>query len=183
MLQKAKPPMLHRRHQEPVRHEARQPLEVEGWRAALRRGDHQAVLFRRPWHFLVQLADFDGEEVVFRGVGVGVEEFLPLAHAKGCEGLGDGVGDAAKDLVVVSMMGSFEGWVRTYGVGDHDGEHRAVLVVGFELPHQDGDHGELEDEDYGVEEGLFIKRKRTRSALVHSQLRSSVCLCFTETIP
>ena len=75
------------------------------------------------------------------------------------------------------------GWVRTYGVGDHDGEHRAVPVVGIELPHQDGDHGELDDEDYGVEEGLFTKRKRTRSALVHSQLRSSVCLCFTETSP
>jgi hypothetical protein len=41
-----------------------------------------------------------------------------------------------------------------YGVGDHGREHGSVGIVCVELPHQDGDHGELYDEDDGMEERL-----------------------------
>lgn len=41
-----------------------------------------------------------------------------------------------------------------YGVGDHGGEDGSVGIVGVELAHQDGDHGELDDENDGMEEWL-----------------------------
>ena len=41
-----------------------------------------------------------------------------------------------------------------YGVGDHGREDGSVGIVGVELAHQDGDHGELDDEDDGMEQRL-----------------------------
>lgn len=44
--------------------------------------------------------------------------------------------------------------VYTHGVRDHGREHRPVRIVCVELPHQDRDHGELYDENYGMEQRL-----------------------------
>lgn len=82
--------MLHRRQQETIRHEARQALEIEGWRAALGGRDHEAVLW--PRDLLVQILDLGGEEVVL------VEGILSLAQAQGGEGLRDSVAYATENL-------------------------------------------------------------------------------------
>ena len=125
--------MLHRRHQKRIRHKPDQPLEIKRRRPSLRRRRHEVLLWPRH-SFAVHVGERDGEEVVF---AVGVGETLARAGLEGGEGLGCGVGDAAED-----------------GVGDHGCEDGAVGVVGVEFADEDGYHGELEDEDDGVEEGL-----------------------------
>jgi hypothetical protein len=39
----------------------------------------------------------------------------------------------------------------SYGVRDHGGEEWAGGIVGVELAHKEGDHGDLDEEDDGVE--------------------------------
>lgn len=41
-----------------------------------------------------------------------------------------------------------------YGVGDHGRQDGAVGVVAVKLPYENRAHRELDDEHYGVEEGL-----------------------------
>lgn len=39
----------------------------------------------------------------------------------------------------------------SYGVRDHGGEEWSCGIVGVELAHKQGDHGDLDEEDDGVE--------------------------------
>ena len=87
--------MLHRRPQEPVRHEPDRALEIEGRWSTFGCWDHEVVFW--PGHFSIQLSDLDFEEVV-SALEVGVQMFLPLAQAEAGECLGYGVGYAAEDL-------------------------------------------------------------------------------------
>jgi hypothetical protein len=41
--------------------------------------------------------------------------------------------------------------VYSYGVRDHGGEEWAGGIVGVKLAHKEGDHGDLDEEDDGVE--------------------------------
>lgn len=83
--------MLQRRHDEAVRHEAYGALEIKGRGQQFGIGDQVHVVERVA---AVEVVDFNGEEVVFRGA-VG---FADGALADGGEGLGDGVGYAAQYL-------------------------------------------------------------------------------------
>ena len=42
----------------------------------------------------------------------------------------------------------------SYGVRNHGGEEWSGGIVGVELAHKDGDHGELNEEDDGVKQWL-----------------------------
>lgn len=52
----------------------------------------------------------------------------------------------------------------TYGVGDHGREDRAVGIVAVEFADQERDHGDLAEEDDGVQERLWQKRECQRVA-------------------
>jgi hypothetical protein len=101
VLEEAEPLVLHWAHYEWICHESREPLKVEGWRPSFRSRQHEVIF--RPWDLLIKFGDLDGEEVVF-GVDVRVELLLALAHAKGCEGLGDCVSYATEDLMTIILV-------------------------------------------------------------------------------
>lgn len=72
-----------------------------------------------------------------------------------------------------------------YSVGDHCRKHRAILIVGIEFAHQDGNHGELDSEDDGMEERLESARIadqwKCTDMMIHSvdvtSCRIMTCLC------
>lgn len=97
-VQQCEPLVLQRRHDEAVRHEPDQALEIERRRLQPVRV-HVVVI--RPGDLPVQLLDLHAEEVVFRRVVrvSPVAQFsLPLPCANGGKGLGNRVCDSTKDL-------------------------------------------------------------------------------------
>ena len=131
-VEEGEPPQLDRRHNTRVCHESDHPLKVEWRRKQLLCSGRQEIRLVGPWHLVGQLVDLDVEEVILVAVVVvgshGVA--ASLLHASCCEGLCDRVCDTTED-----------------GVGDHGCEERSCGIVGVELAHKYGDHGELDEED------------------------------------
>lgn len=95
-MQEPEPLVLQRRHHKTIAHKPHQTLEIE-WRGCAALGGREHVLLIRPGHFLVELVDFEGEEVVFAVV----ERLLSVSAVDGCEGLGRRVCYASQDLYKV----------------------------------------------------------------------------------